>query len=383
MLTAEGCKTRRDRLIDQAPEGADVFVIADREHLTYFANYVQDEFVFRSCDAGSVLLIERSGRATLVADNIVGVFADAAHVDERVCPVWYESKRTAPRRESFLVENTLKRLADLPGDAIGVEPSAIPSGIVEGLRAARRNVRFVDIEPTIHRLKRQKDPDELALIRQSIAAGEAGFRAAYAEFKPGMTELDAFLVVQRAATEAAGKPVRIYGDFSTGEGCVTGGGPPTSRVIGPGDLFMLDYSVIVDGYRGDFTNTFAVGGKGTEGQHRLHGACQRAMAAGEAALRAGAKARDVDRAVRGSLEGEGLGDRFPHHSGHGLGLGHPEAPFLVPESDDVLLAGDVITLEPGVYVPGVGGIRIERNYLITDGGYETLTHHRIALDPNA
>ena len=74
-----------------------------------------------------------------------------------------------------------------------------------------------------------------------------------------------------------------------------------------------------------------------------------------------------------------MADYFPHHAGHGLGLSHPEAPFFVLEATEALLAGDVVTLEPGLYVPGVGGVRIEHNYLITDAGYERLSNHTIAL----
>ena len=91
-------------------------------------------------------------------------------------------------------------------------------------------------------------------------------------------------------------------------------------------------------------------------------------------------ARDVYAAVRKPLAERGLAEAFPHHAGHGIGLGHPEAPFLVPESDETLQAGDVVTLEPGVYVKGQGGMRYERNYLVTDRGCESLSDHRIEID---
>ena len=75
----------------------------------------------------------------------------------------------------------------------------------------------------------------------------------------------------------------------------------------------------------------------------------------------------------------GVADHFPHHAGHGLGLTHPEAPYLVRHADETLLAGDVVTLEPGLYVSGVGGVRIEHNYFVTEQGYERLSHHVIGL----
>jgi Xaa-Pro aminopeptidase len=104
-----------------------------------------------------------------------------------------------------------------------------------------------------------------------------------------------------------------------------------------------------------------------------------AQRSGETVLKAGNKARDVFHAVNKPILEAGLADKFAHHAGHGIGLAHPEAPILVPESDDVLLAGDVVTLEPGLYVEGISGIRIEHNYLITDAGYERLSNHVISL----
>src|SRR5262249_50335995 len=114
-------------------------------------------------------------------------------------------------------------------------------------------------------------------------------------------------------------------------------------------------------------------------QQRLMDLCLSAMAGGEKELRAGAACLAVYEAVRGVYEKQGVAEHFPHHAGHGLGLTHPEAPFLVRHATETLLAGDVITLEPGLYIAGVGGIRIEHNYLITADGFERLSHHTIAL----
>ena len=84
-------------------------------------------------------------------------------------------------------------------------------------------------------------------------------------------------------------------------------------------------------------------------------------------------------AVREAFDKAGMAEHFPHHAGHGLGLTHPEAPYFVRHADETLLAGDVVTLEPGLYVAGIGGIRIEHNYLVTERGYERLSNHVIAL----
>ncbi len=180
---------------------------------------------------------------------------------------------------------------------------------------------------------------------------------------------------------------RLHGDFASGSSRTAtdkGRGPPTSRVIEAGDLLLLDFSVVVDGYRTDFTNTFAVGGGPTPEQRKLFDACVGAMKAGEADARPRREPPPLeasDTAVRDHFAGRlGLLDHFPHHTGHGIGLGHPEPPYFVPQTDEILVAGDVVTLEPGLYIEGVGGIRIERNYLITAEGFETLSNHEIRID---
>jgi Xaa-Pro aminopeptidase len=228
-------------------------------------------------------------------------------------------------------------------------------------------------------MRRQKDPDEIAVLRQCMRAGEAGHAWARANARPGMTELDVYTGVAAACAKEAGKAVIVYGDFAVSPGPERRGGPATGRVIEPGDMLILDFSVVVEGYRSDFTNTLVVGREPKADQRRLYDLCRRAMSSGEKEVRAGAACQAVYDAVRGVFEREGVADAFPHHAGHGLGLTHPEAPFFVRHSDESLLQGDVVTLEPGLYVSGVGGLRIENNYLVTEKGYEQLSHHEIAL----
>jgi Xaa-Pro aminopeptidase len=268
----------------------------------------------------------------------------------------------------------------MPGKRIGVELASVPAGVVEGLRSKRPGLEVVDLAPVIRPLRRAKDPDEIDVLLRSMRAGEKGQAAALEQIRPGMTEMDAYRIVQNAAMGELGEPAIVYGDFASGPRCeVEKGGSPTSRRIEAGDLLLLDYSVVVSGYRGDFTNTFAVGGGPTSRQQELFTACLGALGAGEASLKPGVPARDVDAAVRGHFESLKLAHAFTSHSGHGLGLGHPEPPYFVPKSDDTLAIGDVVALEPGLYIPGAGGMRYERNYLITPDGYQTLSHHEIRI----
>ena len=374
MLTSQGCAQRRKRLWDALPDDCETVILGDPATLIGLANYAVSPFVFRSCDASAVLILKRD-KAILVTDSMAKAFAKDAHVDEIVAPTWYDGKHAAPHRRVKLVQTALETLGNVTGTLIGIEIGSVPAGIIH------EGSSVIAVDDTVRKLRRSKDEDEVTLIRKSIAAGEAGHAAALSGIHPGMTELDAFLLVQKAANEAAGHQVVVYGDFVAGPRVESEhGGPPTLRKIEAGDLFLLDYSVVVHGYRGDFTNTFVVGGKPTEGQIRLFNACIEAMEAGEKVLKVGVAAAAVDRAVRGSIESNGLLDAYPSHTGHGLGLSHPEPPYFVPFSDETVVAGDVVAIEPGLFVNGVGGMRFERNYLVTSDGFENLTHHKLTLE---
>jgi Xaa-Pro aminopeptidase len=329
----------------------------------YLANFTVDPFSLGG-GFGGWLHMRSDGHATLIHDNRLPASVNQAHVDGRQVITWYDGQSPGhgPRQLALL-------------------QAVSAAGTEDGIRVHDRlgDPLAPTIITTLANLRRQKDPDELALLRLCMRATEAGHAWARDHLRPGMTELDAYSGVNTACIQAAGHAVIVYGDFAVSPGPERRGGPPTKRVLEAGDLFILDYSVVIGGYRSDFTNTLVVGRQPTADQRRLYGLCQDAMAAGEACLRAGVACLDVYRAVRSVFEKAGVADHFPHHAGHGLGLTHPEAPFLVKNADETLLEGDVITLEPGLYVPGVGGIRIERNYAITSEGYERLSNHALGV----
>jgi len=380
MLTEQGCRARRERLWKAIQGQVEWIVITDPQHLMYFANFRASPFVFNSQGGAAALIVGRDGSAILIADNVQESFSKSAFADEKISPLWYRCVESAIHRGQLLVGTVLERLAKCAGTAFGYEATTCPAALIDGLRAARPRVQFTDIDPVIRRLRRAKDPDEVAVIRRSLHAATAALVAAMAEIKPGMTELDVYRHVERVAGEAAGCQVLVYGDFVSGPRCEQGGGSPSSRVIRPGELVLLDFSVVIDGYRGDFCNTFVCGGHATARQRELYEACVAAMQAGEGQLRTGVPCRAVHAAVRNKFAERKLADYFPHHAGHGVGLGHPEPPFIVPESAETLAVGDVVTLEPGVYLPGIAGMRYERNYVITDGGYELLSDHPIRIE---
>jgi Xaa-Pro aminopeptidase len=360
MLSEDGCRQRRQRFW-QRLEGLEVdyLLLADPIHLVYLANFYVDP-VSAAASFGGYLLLKRDGHAALILDNRWPESAAAAHVDVTEVVPWYDSQSPGHSPRQLAAIPTLfgagQRVHDHPLDHLGPK-----------------------IIKTIAAMRRQKDPDEVALLCRCMQATDAGHAWARANVRPGMTELDVYCGINTVCTQTAKHAVVVYGDFAVSPGPERKGGPPTDRVLAPGDMLILDYSVVIGGYRSDFTNTLVVGKQPTADQQQLCQWCKEAMAAGERTLRAGVKCLDVYEAVRGVFEKAGVAEHFPHHAGHGLGLEHPEAPYLVRHATETLLAGDVVTLEPGLYIAGRGGIRIEHNYLITDQGYERLSNHVISL----
>lgn len=369
MLTAEGCLTRRQRLLEQVD--VDLLLISNPRHVQYLSGFHISQLALSRWGPNH-LLIERSGRCRLLVHNFIAAEAEKAHVDEVIVWRWYDSATQAGLpvfREGARQLNDL--LGRLTFGRVGYEAGLVP-------REVNLGDNVFDLTDTLLQMRRIKYPDELELQRAAIHAVEAGHAAARRVIRPGVTEVDVYNAIFAAIQQSCGGPVLPLGDFVSGERTYTIGGPPTDRALASGELMILDIFPIIDGYRADFTATVAVSDQLTPRQEDLEAALHEALAAGERELRPGAKTRDIYYAIRNKLDELNFGAGFVHHAGHGLGLGHPEAPYLVPESDETLLAGEVITLEPGSY--GVDfGARIEHNYLIQEDGYQRLTRHPTAF----
>ncbi len=148
---------------------------------------------------------------------------------------------------------------------------------------------------------------------------------------------------------------------------------PTDRPIRPGEAVVIDFGAIFEGYRSDMTRTFCVGGEPQGELARVFAVVADAQAAGVAAVRAGIGAKDVDDVCRKVIADAGWAKAFEHGTGHGVGLDIHEAPGVSPLGTAILAAGTVVTVEPGVYLPGVGGVRIEDTLVVTDEGSRALT----------
>jgi Xaa-Pro aminopeptidase len=370
-LTAEGCKARREKLI--ASTQADLFIINNPRHIFYFSGLFVTQLLLSGWGLNSLLIDSSTGKTTLIIQNNLKGQAGAAQVDEVIDWLWYDGGSASISGVDLFggaVDALNQQIVSYAGKRIGVEMGWLPFGA--------KVDHSLDINPAILALRRQKHPDELALIREAIAAVEAGHRAARDFIRPGVTEIEVYNAIESAIVQQLGHPVQMLGDFVSGERAQGIGGFPTHRQLGAGEVMILDLFPIVNGYRADFTATVPVTDSVSDAQQKLDLALNEALRASEALLKPGTIAGDVYRAVRNTLDQHGFADHFPHHAGHGLGLDHPEAPFFIPESREVLQVGDVVTVEPGAYGDGFAG-RIENNYRITDSGFEKLTHHKTTL----
>jgi Xaa-Pro dipeptidase len=219
-------------------------------------------------------------------------------------------------------------------------------------------------------LRAVKDDDEIARIRAAIAICDAGQAAARTALRSGVSELEAWCAVQSAMDVAAGERLSLLCDFATGERTGEIGGPPGARVVGEGDLAIVDLVPRLAGYFGDSCATIAVGDVPAE-IRAAHARCCEALERGLAAIAPGVVAGELDALVRDGLD-------YPHHTGHGIGVAPHEEPRIVPGGATVLAPGMLVALEPGTY-PGPWGMRVERVALVTETGCEVLSAHDLAL----
>jgi len=224
---------------------------------------------------------------------------------------------------------------------------------------------------TVEKLRRVKDEAELAAIAAASGLADEIWRFALERGLAGRSELD----VARAA-EARMRELGAEPSFPT----IVAAGPngalphaePGERKIGRGELVVFDMGAKLDGYCSDGTRTFATGEPGEEAR-AVYGTVLEAQEAALAAVEAGAKAEDVDGVARELIAAAGHGERFGHGLGHGVGLEVHEEPRVSQRSEDVLAAGEVVTIEPGIYLPGNLGVRIEDLVVVTDDGYRNLS----------
>lgn len=259
------------------------------------------------------------------------------------------------------------------GKRIGVEPRALRLLEFNYLRAGAPAAEFVDASDVVSRLRVRKDADEIAAMRRAVQIAQSALEAALPLVKIGMTEqeLAAELVMQLlrhgSQSEMPFAPI-----VSSGPNGANPHATPSERRLQPGDLLVVDWGAASDGYISDLTRTFAVGAVEAE-YAQIHRLVQEANAAGRAAARPGVPCAEVDRAARAVIEQAGYGAFFTHRTGHGIGMEGHEEPYIRGDNEQILEPGMAFTVEPGIYLPGRNGVRIEDNVVITERGAECLS----------
>jgi Xaa-Pro aminopeptidase len=269
-----------------------------------------------------------------------------------------------------------ERLPDLLNGAgikkLGFEAGSVTVSSREDLAKDLGGVELVATSGVIEDLRRSKDDEELERIRQAVAIGDEVFTLVLDELSPGRTEKEIGLWLEiemrrRGAEAVAFEPIVGSGDLSAHIHHT-----PSDRNLEKGDLVLLDFGCKFEGYCSDLTRTVVLG-PASEEQQETYDLVLEAQREGAKAVAPGERGPDVDAKARAILSAAGRGEEFGHGLGHGVGLDVHEAPRLHKASVDTLRAGDVVTVEPGLYVPARGGVRIEDCVLVTQDGHETLT----------
>ena len=260
----------------------------------------------------------------------------------------------------------------LSGKTLAVEELVMRVRELRLIEASAPGVRFADAGPLLASLRMRKDEVEIAHMRQAVAITEAALETTLTKIRVGMTEREIanelLLEMLRGGAESLPfEPIVLSGPNSA-----LPHGAPGDRRLQSGDVLLFDFGVSVGGYASDITRTFAVGQVSDE-LRRVYDVVKRANEAGRKAARPGVEIQEVDRATRKVIADAGLGEYFTHRTGHGLGLEAHEPPFACEGDTTMLEPGMTFTVEPGVYLPGKGGVRVEDDVVITATGSESLT----------
>lgn len=258
------------------------------------------------------------------------------------------------------------------GKILGVEPGRLRF-LEYSLLNTEQNTGFTDGSKIIAGLRSRKEADEIELMQKAVDIAQDALRTVLPQITIGMTEkeLASELVLQLfrhgSDTELPFPPI-----VSSGPNGANPHAGPSERKLAPGDLLVIDWGAGYKHYQSDLTRTFAIG-EIDEESARIHEVVQQANHAGRTAGKVGAACGDVDAAARAVIEEAGYGHYFTHRTGHGIGRECHEEPYMRNGNDDLLQAGMTYTVEPGIYLPGKNGVRIEDDVLVTADGPVSLS----------
>jgi Xaa-Pro aminopeptidase len=283
-----------------------------------------------------------------------------------------QAVQQAPDLEVAIERACGRHLAGCAADAgvkrLGFESHVVSVDGFDALSAAAGSTELVRASGTVEALRETKDAGEVALLRLACEAADAALTDLLERggLRPGRTERQVGRELEALMLDHGADGVSFETIVAVGANSALPHHRPTDAVLAPGDFVKIDFGALVAGYHSDMTRTFVLG-RAADWQREIYQLVAAAQQAGREALRPGTDLRDVDAAARQMIDDAGYGENFGHGLGHGVGLQIHEAPGINASAAGALLGGSVVTVEPGVYLPGRGGVRIEDTLVVADG----------------
>ena len=287
-----------------------------------------------------------------------------------------QAKAQAPGLEIVHYDDLYKRLGEvlskLKAQRVAFEAQHVTVAAKNKMEEKLPDVSWVPVESWVENLRAVKEPDELAAIEAAVALADRAFEYIIPRLK-GRTEKEVAFDLEFFMRKEGASKLAFDIIVASGENGALPHARPTDRVISTGDLVTLDFGCVVDGYCSDMTRTVAVG-KSDGRQREIYQLVLEAQQTGVKAVQPGKAGKEVDAAAREVIAGAGYGEQFGHGLGHGVGLEvHERPPVLSKLGEELLQEGMVTSVEPGIYIPGWGGVRIEDLVVVTSQGCRVLT----------
>ncbi len=309
-----------------------------------------------------------TGEGVLVVDDDVTICTDSRYTVQ----AGEESPDAQVAANGGHAGGAATRLEASSAARVGFEADTVLYSVFETLRDKSGGAELVPTRGGIARQRVVKSSAEIDMVRQAAAIADAAFVALREWLEPGMVERQAALQLDRLMIEGGAEKPSFETIMASGPNGAKPHARPGQRELTEGDLVVVDWGAQADGYCSDCTRTLMLG-QPDDRQREVWQAVREAQQAALAKVAPGVACREIDAAARDSLASRDLAEYFGHGVGHGVGLQVHEQPSLGTSSEDVLAAGMVVTVEPGVYIEGWGGVRLEELVLVTDDGFEVLT----------
>ena len=297
------------------------------------------------------------------------LLTDVRYVEQaaRECPGWGIRRHGRPATKALA-----KALREAAVRRLGFEPAGLTVALWNELRDGLPDTALEPAAGAVTALRARKDAVEVDAIARACAVSDAAFAQLLPELRAGDRERDVARRLEDLLYRNGAAAIAFESIVASGPNSALPHARPGARALAPDDLIVFDFGARVDGYCADVTRTVVLG-PASAAQRRLYQTVREIQAAAVAAVRAGARCADLDAAAKRAMQDAGYGEYPTHSLGHGLGLAIHEGPALRPGNDALLAAGEVVTVEPGIYLPGFGGVRIEDTVVVEERGCRVLT----------